>query len=172
MAQGVMFIVSGVSNTISNSYRKAAAFILAVQAYGGGCGAALLGLADAGAYYTGATAEAALAELGVAMVGKIITDPGDAGAIPVTRSGTCAIVTAAAETRTLAIPTFVNQRLVLYLKTDGGDCVVTVASAINLAGNTHITLNDANDSVQLVGAYNGSALCWRVAENDGCTLAA
>jgi len=133
-------------------------------------GAALVGVADTAAYLTGTTVEAALAELGLAMVGTIITDPGNGGAIPVTRSGTCAIVTSGAQTRTLAAPTFVNQRIVLYFQTDGGDCVVTVANAFNVAGNTIVTLNDVNDSVQLVGVYNGSALRWRLAENDGCAL--
>lgn len=133
-------------------------------------GAALVGVVDAGTYYTGVTVEAVLAELGIIRPDNNITDPGNAGAIVVTRSGTCPIVSAAAETRTLAIPTFVNQMLTLYFKTDGGDCVVTVAQAINVAGNTTITLNDVNDSIQLVGVYNGTALRWRVSQNDGCTL--
>jgi predicted RecA/RadA family phage recombinase len=64
-----------------------------------------------------------------------IADPGNAGAIPVNQgSGHVALVTAAAETRTLAVPAAVGQRLLLYMKTDGGNCVVTVASAFNQAG--------------------------------------
>ena len=50
-----------------------------------------------------------------------IADPGASGAIPVTATGRVAIVTAGAETRTLAAPTIVGQRLLLYMKTDGGD---------------------------------------------------
>jgi len=102
--------------------------------------------------------------------GTNLTDPGNAGAIPVTSSGSVPIVTAGAETRTLAIPSAINQILTLYMKTDGGDCVVTVASAINQAGNTHITLNDAGDSITLRGIHNGTALCWRVMANDGTSL--
>ena len=41
---------------------------------------------------------------GAAVVAPAITDPGDAGAIPVTGSGQVALVSAGAETRTLAAP--------------------------------------------------------------------
>ena len=133
-------------------------------------GAALVGVADAGSYFSSATVEAVLAELGILRPDNIITDPGNGGAIPVTRSGCVALVTAGAETRTLAAPTFVNQMLTLYFKTDGGDCVVTAATGLNAGGNTRITLNDENDSIQLIGAYNGTALRWRVSQNDGTTL--
>ena len=101
----------------------------------------------------------------------VIADPGDAGAIPVDESGTCAITTAGAETRTLAIPTFAGQELAISMDVDGpGDCVITSAQAINQAGNTIITLNDAGDFVLLVGVTVGGALRWRVAANDGATL--
>ena len=100
----------------------------------------------------------------------VIADPGATGAIPVTDSGTCEIVTAAAETRTLAAPTYVGQVLSLCMKTDGGDCVITVATAINQTGNNTITLNDAGDTILLVGVQNGANKAWRVVVNDGCTL--
>jgi len=99
-----------------------------------------------------------------------IADPGDAGAIPVTASGTVAIVTAGAETRTLAAPAFVGQELVLYMKTDGGDAVITVATGVNQTGNNTITMNDAGDVIRLVAIENGANLRWRVVVNDGCTL--
>lgn len=133
-------------------------------------GAALVGVADAGAYFTGTTVEAVLAELGALRPDNIIADPGNGGAIPVTKSGTVSIITGGAQTRTLAIPTFVNQMLTLYFQTDGGDCVITSAQAFNVTGNTVITLNDAGDSVQLVAVYNGTALRWRVSQNDGALL--
>lgn len=169
MAQGVFFIVSPVANTIHATYLKTLTFIKNVAAASATTGASFVSLYDTASYYAGVTVEAALAELG-ALTAKTITDPGDAGAIPVTRSGTVPIVTAGAETRTLAIPTFVNQKLVLFMQTDGGDCGVTVASAINQAGNTIITMNDVNDSILLTGIYNGTALAWRVTYNNGCTL--
>ena len=169
MARGVSFIVTTVSTTVSATYRKAQAFINSLSSAVSGVGASFVGVADAGGYFTGTTLESVLAELGI-LTSKIITDPGNGGAIPVTRSGCVALVTAGAETRTLAAPTFVNQMLTLYFKTDGGDCVVTAATGLNAGGNTRITLNDENDSIQLIGAYNGTALRWRVSQNDGTTL--
>lgn len=101
----------------------------------------------------------------------VIADPGAAGAIPVDESGTCAITTAGAETRTLAIPTFAGQEIAISMDVDGpGDAVITVAQAINQAGNNTITLNDAGDFILLVGVTVGGALRWRVAANDGAVL--
>jgi predicted RecA/RadA family phage recombinase len=99
-----------------------------------------------------------------------IVDPGNAGAIPVTDSGNVAIVTAGAETRTLAAPTKAGQQLSICMKTDGGDCVITCATLINQTGNNTITLNDAGDSLLLVAITMGANLRWRVAYNDGAVL--
>jgi predicted RecA/RadA family phage recombinase len=99
-----------------------------------------------------------------------ITDPGNAGAIPVTRSGYCPIVTAGSETRTLAAPTFIGQELLLYIKTDGGTCVITVASAINQTGNNTITMADVRDVIRLVAIESGSSKVWHVVSNDGAAL--
>lgn len=99
-----------------------------------------------------------------------IADPGDAGAIAVTGSGSCALVTAGAETRTIAIPSYKGYTVNLYLDTDGGDCVITAASAINQAGNNTITLDDAGDWISLRAISVGGTLAWRVVANDGCTL--
>jgi len=105
----------------------------------------------------------------VADVWGVITDPGS-GAIPVRQSGTCCIATTGATTRTLAVPTFIGQEITLYLDTDGGDCVVTVAQAINATGNNTITLNDVRDNITLKGVTVASALRWEVLVNNGCTL--
>lgn len=99
-----------------------------------------------------------------------ITDPGDAGAIPVTASGYCPIVTAGSETRTLAAPSFIGQQLLLYIKTDGGTCVITVASAINQTGNNTITMADVRDTINLVAVESGSNKVWHVVSNDGAAL--
>lgn len=99
-----------------------------------------------------------------------ITDPGASGAIPVTTDGVCPMTSAAAETRTIAIPTFVGQRLTLCLDTDGGDVVVTVAQPINHAGNNTITFNDAGDTISLVAITIAGARRWRLLHNDGCVL--
>jgi len=100
-----------------------------------------------------------------------IADPGDAGAIPVTRSGSVGLVTAGAETRTLAIPTFEGQQLSVGLTTDGGDAVITAATGVNQTGNTSLTFADAGDHLKLEGVYLGVNLVWRVVANDGVALA-
>ena len=99
-----------------------------------------------------------------------ITDPGDAGAIPVDKSGTCLLETSAAETRTLADPPVVGRIISLAFKTDGGDCVITAASAVNQAGNNTLTFNDAGDHIILAAIEVGSNLRWRVLCNDGVSL--
>lgn len=105
-----------------------------------------------------------------AAIAAQITDPGNAGAIPVTGNGHVQIVTAGAETRTLAAPTWVGQELLLCMKTDGGDAVITCATAINQTGNNTITMNDAGDSIRFNAIQSGSNIRWRTVYNDGCTL--
>lgn len=102
---------------------------------------------------------------------RTINDPGNAGAIPVLDSGSVSLVSAGAETRTLAIPTFAGQILNLYMNTDGGDIVVTSAAGINQAANTLITFNDIGDSLVLIGITSGGLLRWRVLQADGVVLA-
>lgn len=100
-----------------------------------------------------------------------IADPGNAGAIPVTGSGVCPLVTGGAETRTVADPTRVGLRLTLFFLTDGGDCVVTFASPINVAGNTIGTFADATDYLDLFSVRDGAAsFAWKVGANDGVAL--
>jgi hypothetical protein len=98
-----------------------------------------------------------------------ITDPGDAGAIPVTDSGYCNIVSAGAETRTIAAPTFVGQKLILNLHTDGGNVTVTVATTVNQTGNNPLVFGDAGDCVILEAKQNGANIRWTVATADGVT---
>jgi predicted RecA/RadA family phage recombinase len=101
---------------------------------------------------------------------NVITDPGQAGAIPVTASGVCEIVTTGAQTRTLAAPSFLGEILELSFKTDGGDCVITCATTVNQTGNNTITLNDAGDCVTLIAKSNGANKRWSVLANDGASL--
>ncbi len=105
-----------------------------------------------------------------AVVRQGITDPGAAGAIPVDRSGQVKMVSAGAEARTIAIPTFVGQRIALIADTVAGTITVTAAQAINQTGNTVMTFAQAADFIELVGATVAGALRWRVAANDGVAL--
>ncbi len=105
------------------------------------------------------------------VINVAVADPGDGGAIPVTRSGQCAITTTGVDdTRTLAAPSYVGQVLAISLDVDAGDAVITAAAAINQTGNTVITMADAGDTVVLVGVQVGGAKVWRVVSNDGAVL--
>lgn len=100
----------------------------------------------------------------------IIADPGDAGAIPVNLSGSVSLVSAGAETRTLADPTFRGQKLTLYCDTYVGDIGVTAASPINVANNTVMTFGAASEHITLEAVTVGGALVWQVGSNDGVGL--
>lgn len=109
-------------------------------------------------------------KINAAASANIIADPGNAGAISVVWSGVCALTSAGAETRTLAIPTFAGQRLVLVTDTYVGAIVITSAQRINQAGNTIITVGAVGDTCELVGVTIGGALRWQVGWNDGMAL--
>jgi hypothetical protein len=99
-----------------------------------------------------------------------IADPGDGNAIPVTASGSVSLVTGGAETRTLAIPTFIGQVLNLSFDTDVGDCVVTASAAVNQAGNNTLTFTDVGEIIVLTAIEIAGALVWRDTANDGVAL--
>lgn len=102
-----------------------------------------------------------------------IADPGTAQAIPVTANAVInlTIGSAGAETNTLAIPTFIGQRLTIHADTVGtGTRAITAASAINQAGNTIMTFGAASDFIALIGVTLGGTRCWRVLANDGVAL--
>ena len=101
---------------------------------------------------------------------NVLTDPAAGGAIAVTTSGVCAIETAAGEVRTIAAPSFLGQRLVICLRTDGGDATVNIATAFNQTGNNRIVFADAGDFAEFVAIKHGANLRWRLVANDGGTL--
>jgi predicted RecA/RadA family phage recombinase len=138
-------------------------------------GNTFLGFAEAAAGVSATTVRARLVHVPAAVVvnsetERAITDPGASGAIPVTAGGYVNIVTAGAETRTLAAPSYRGQLLSIAMKTDGGDCVITCATTVNQTANNTITLNDAGDHVLLIAKQNGNNLRWSVVANDGATL--
>ena len=110
-----------------------------------------------------------------------IPDPGDGGTIDIRESGVVNIVTLDAETRKLPEPLHVGQFILLNMKTDGGDGVVSVyesdlstASAINPTGNNTITFANAGEAILLIGVAVGTAYKWRAwalkPETDGPAL--
>jgi hypothetical protein len=97
-----------------------------------------------------------------------IPDPGDAGRIDVRQSGVVNLVSGAAgETRTIAAPRFVGQRILLNFDTDGGGAIaVTVSAYINAEEDNTITFNDAAESIELVGVTVAGVLRWTVPNAD------
>jgi predicted RecA/RadA family phage recombinase len=108
--------------------------------------------------------------VGTNQMESAITDPGNAGAIPITGSGVCAMTSAGAETRTLAAPTYLGQQLALILDTRVGDVVVTCATTVNQTGNNTLTFGAAADACLLVAMSIGGDLRWRIMGNDGVAL--
>lgn len=97
-----------------------------------------------------------------------IEDPGNTGSIVADRDlGIVPIVTAAAETRTLADPIKEGLTLTIYMKTDGGDCTITATSAVDQSSTTSIVLGDVGDSVTMVSAKDSGGFCWRVIGSNG-----
>lgn len=103
-----------------------------------------------------------------------IPDPGASGAIPVTKSGICSLVSATTETRTLPAPLYPAQWLVLCLKTDGGDITLTCDTLFNVTGDNTMVFDTAGEMTMLVAVYSGSDLRWRALacqpEGDGVTF--
>ena len=119
---------------------------------------------------TGAAAGAKVRLATASIIPHEITDPGDAGAIVVTDSGFCNLVTTGAQTRTMAIPAAEGLEITLNMLTDAGDAVVTVASAVNAAGNNTLTFDATSDVIRMLAVDNSGTLAWRVIANDGVAL--
>ena len=99
-----------------------------------------------------------------------IADPGNGNAIAVTISGVCSMTSGGAETRTMAIPTFIGQQITLVHDVDGGVIAVTVASAFNEAGNSVLTFTDVGESCTLIAGAIAGTRAWRLLGNDGVAL--
>lgn len=105
-------------------------------------------------------------------VSKSLQDPGNAGTIRIEGPDgadlqICEMVTAAAETRTLASPTKQGIRFILRLLTDGGDSVVTAADGLNATGNTVATFADASDMLVMISVKTSSGFRWDILHNIG-----
>ena len=102
---------------------------------------------------------------------KLLTDPGDAGTIVVNEDlQICEMVSTTAETRTLAAPTKAGIRLILRMKTDGGDITLTAAAGLNIALETTATFAEASDLLSLISVtITGSTYRWEVLEGNVAT---
>ncbi len=90
-------------------------------------------------------------------------DPGASGTVTVDRNPCfVSLVSAAAETRTLAHPTRTGGRVFLLMKTDGGDITLTVTGGYNEDGDTTFSFTDAGQFVEFVACYDGTNYYWRM----------
>jgi hypothetical protein len=81
-----------------------------------------------------------------------IKDPGNAGTISVDKSpSVCNLVSAGAETRTLARPTREGAIVSLHHRTDGGDITVTITGGYDEEGTTTFTFTDPGQFLMLQG---------------------
>jgi len=110
--------------------------------------------------------------LGTTPLIPVVADPGNGNAIPVTGNASVDIQTGAAETNTMAIPTFAGQIIVMTCSVYAvGDRVVTVAGGLNVAGATTITLSAAGQSVALIATTVAGGFVWRVLMNSDAAIA-
>lgn len=100
-----------------------------------------------------------------------ITDPGDAGSVTVANRipARWGLVTAAAETRTLASPVAEGQLLFIHAKTIVTSCTMTVTNGFDEAGNTSLVFSTAGDYIILYSVEVGSNYRWRVVSSAGVT---
>ena len=106
-----------------------------------------------------------------ALGATVLKDPGDGGKLPVSKHGLVEIVTSGAETRTLADPKVAGVRLGIIFRYDGGNCVISCASAINSVGHDTITLDSEGDFVELFSVKTDSQYYWRQIANVGANIA-
>jgi len=102
----------------------------------------------------------------------LLADPGDGNTIgsPLKQMGVVPLVSVAAETRLLADPERAGLQLTIHLDTDGGNVVVTAASAVNVAGNNTLTFADDRDKVTRKAISVVGVPTWSVESNDGVAI--
>lgn len=99
---------------------------------------------------------------------NVLTDPGDAGTVSVTNSGTLVLTTGGSgETRDLPDPTFVGQKIDVCLDVHGGgDVAINFDSDITDNGDNVLTFTAAGQAARLIGVQSGGSLAWRVLRGD------
>jgi hypothetical protein len=101
----------------------------------------------------------------------LMTDPGDAGTITVDRwMAVVPLVSAAAETRTLAQPTKSGMMCKLEVKTYVGAITLTVTGGYNQAATASIVLGTAGDWVLFTSVDVGGSYYWRVVAHEGTNI--
>lgn len=101
-----------------------------------------------------------------------VADPGASGTIVIDRFGALVpIVTATAESRTLAAPTREGILATIVLHTDGGNMTLTVTNGYDSNGNTSLTFADAGDFVTFKSIQVGATYYWRIEASGGVNVA-
>ncbi len=99
----------------------------------------------------------------------LIPDPGEAGTIAVTNSGTLLLTTVSGvESRVLPPPSFVGQKIDISLNVNGGTSVnVTASSGFDPGGaSTTLNFSAVGQSARIYAVQEGGALVWRVLRAD------
>ena len=95
-------------------------------------------------------------------------DPGDAGVIGIENYGAIVeLVSAAAETRTLATPLRPGILATIRMKTDGGDITMTAAGTLNVAANNTAVFADVGDQLVLLSVSATTGYRWEIVVNTG-----
>lgn len=96
-----------------------------------------------------------------------MADPGNAGTIvPDRQFGVVRLITAAAETRTVAAPTKSGLVFTINMVTDGGDATVTVTGGYNEVGTTSIVFTDIGQVATFRSVEQTSGtFVWRLVES-------
>ena len=97
-----------------------------------------------------------------------LNDPGAGGRIEISGDlQICELITLAAEPRTLDDPTKAGIRLVIRMKTDGGDCTVTAANGFNVDGDTQAVFANVGDQLELISVSATTGYRWEILVNAG-----
>jgi hypothetical protein len=109
---------------------------------------------------------------GAALAQKVVSMAADATITPTDSTSYYATTSGSQVDITVSAPTFPGQVVSVFFATDGGQNVVlTFPAALNAAGNTIVTLNDAGDSLVVLALATGaSSLRWVLLLNNGGAL--
>lgn len=106
----------------------------------------------------------------MALAPLLVKDPGDTGTITIDRWGSVVpMVSAAAETRTLAAPNVAGLACLLVVDTYVGAITVTVTGGYDLAANTSLVFGAAGHWAKLVSVKVGTSYLWKILQWEGVT---
>ena len=107
-----------------------------------------------------------------ALAQQVVSMAADATIAPTDSTSYYAATTGSQVDIAVSAPAFAGQVISVFFATDGGqDVVLTFPAAINAAGNTIVTLNDAGDSLVVLAVATGaSSLRWVLLLNNGGAL--